>query len=213
MPETTPALPSWIPNFTPTAPNSKLTPAFLVRYAAGLQAGLYPAQAARDCGLHEDTVKAWRKQGREDREANPEAQTPYTIFLDVEERAVLDCEYIQINNIMAAASKDGRLALEFLARRFPDRWGRKDRGGIQVSAGDVGAEIQNFLIQLQQTNVTIQLPPATNGPIGYQPTGGPALAAGPDIVELVPAFGGATGMAALGTQDQDGSVWSPVGEV
>ena len=122
--------------FRPPARNSKLTAAFLRKVYTAIAMGLYHEQAARFGGVHPDTFSDWLTQGRRDREKIEDyeerggsyaEETPFSVLLQQVEAAELDSEYFALASVQSKIATDGRLALEYLARKFPERWGRKDR--------------------------------------------------------------------------------------
>jgi hypothetical protein len=79
--------------------------------------------ACNAAGIAPATFYHWLERGEADTEADK--QTIYSDFVDAVTRAIGLSEAALVRFARNAASKDGRVALEMLARRFPDRWATK----------------------------------------------------------------------------------------
>lgn len=79
--------------------------------------------ACNAAGIAPATFYHWLERGEADHEADK--QTIYSEFVDAVTRAIGQSEAALVKFARNAASKDGRVALEMLARRFPDRWATK----------------------------------------------------------------------------------------
>lgn len=90
---------------------TKLTPALQARIVALIEAGNYPAVAARATGVGESTFYRWMTDGR------PEFQE----FRESVERAEAMSEIQAVEKLYAS---DSRSVTGFLERRFPSRWRR-----------------------------------------------------------------------------------------
>lgn len=135
---------------------SKLTPAVQGLIVEALERGNYVDTAAEYAGVHRATVFRWLQEG-----AEPDAPAALRDFHDAVSRARAHAEHrmVEIVNRTAEggqllseivrtgpdgteevekryAPPDGRLALEFLGRAHPTRWGR--RNALEVSGPDGG---------------------------------------------------------------------------
>jgi hypothetical protein len=64
-------------------------------------------------------------------------EQPYTDFAEALERADLECEAALVEKWRGAAPEDWRAGKEFLARRFPERWGAQT-DDVMIGFGGVG---------------------------------------------------------------------------
>lgn len=115
-----------------------------------IRSGNYIETAAALAGISKTTLYSWLKRGAAegDRlEADPKAkplksELPYLDFLDAVDIALAEAENMDVQAITAAASEDWRAAAWRLERKFPDRWGRKDRLQAEVeNKGQVGLNL------------------------------------------------------------------------
>jgi len=98
-----------------------------------LEHGSYPTNAAKACGISEGTLRNWLQAGAEWDDAPieevPEERRPHVEFLRRATRAeAMGLVWHERNVRTAAASsrdRDGRLSLEFLARRQPDVYSKR----------------------------------------------------------------------------------------
>ena len=99
---------------------SRLTDELQREILDAVRAGSYLAPAARRAGVSDKTVYEWLRRGRE-----PGAPPRLAQFAVAYERAEAEGEIhlVAITRRQVAAG-DGRLALELLARKHPDRWAK-----------------------------------------------------------------------------------------
>lgn len=83
--------------------------------------GVSPEIAARAAGIAASTYYLWRSKGRETQDG------PYSEFSEAIENAIAECEARALRVIQRAAPKNWQAAMTMLERRFPDRWGRRER--------------------------------------------------------------------------------------
>ncbi len=100
---------------------SKLTPERQERIVALIAAGNYGVTACRAAGIAYQTYLNWLERGRQ------ETEGPYVNFLAAITRAEADAEQRLVEQIAAAVPTDWRAGAHLLERRYPDRWGRKER--------------------------------------------------------------------------------------
>jgi|SRR5829696_1101788 len=99
---------------------SKLTDDLEREILDAVRAGSYLAPAARRAGVSEKTIYEWRRLGRE-----PDAPPRLAQFAVALERAEAEAEVSILASIRHQIARgDGRLGLEVLARKHPDRWGK-----------------------------------------------------------------------------------------
>ena len=106
----------------PTGRPTKLTPALQQKICEAIRAGNYLMTAAAFAGIDKTTLHSWLRRGAR------EARGLYHDFADAVEKAQADAEARDVALIAKAAS-DGvwQAAAWRLERKFPDRWGRRDR--------------------------------------------------------------------------------------
>lgn len=101
---------------------SKLTPLVRARLVEGVLAGLNRAEAATRAGIAPATFAKWLKRGERSR-YGPEHDLVMII-----QAADAQLEFLLVKAIRTAAfAGDWRAAEALLKRRFPDRWGDRQR--------------------------------------------------------------------------------------
>jgi hypothetical protein len=76
--------------------------------------------ACAAAGIAQSTFYNWMERGEADLEHD--RQTRHSEFVEAVTRAIGESEAILVKFARNAAEKDGRVALDMLARRFPERW-------------------------------------------------------------------------------------------
>jgi hypothetical protein len=97
-----------------------LTPAIHQIIVDAITIGMYEAEAARLAGIDKTTLSKWKVQ------AAKKAGTPYSNLFNDMRDAMVKGEFNLATTVAGQARTDGRLALEVLSRKFPERWGRRD---------------------------------------------------------------------------------------
>jgi len=101
----------------------------------------------------------------------------YRIFQEAFAAAETYAAYVALKSIMEGLAVDPKLALEFLARRYPDQWGRvegqdrtgeKREGDTVVLTGikaDLGSMLERVFLRLnsQKHNGPLSIDPGPNG--------------------------------------------------
>lgn|SRR5215471_917121 len=105
---------------------SKLTDAVRERIATAVGSGNYLEAAAGYAGISRATFWRWMERGERERTGQ------YRAFRDAIREAEARAEVRMVAQWQQAIPEDWRAAAEFLARRFPDRWARRDH--LDVSA-------------------------------------------------------------------------------
>lgn len=106
---------------------TKLTDELEREILDAIKAGSYLNAAARRAGVSEKTVYAWLRVGRSE-----DPRPGLARFAAEFERAEAEAEVSVVATVRRAIGKgDGRLGLDFLARRHPDRWARNRPGAAE----------------------------------------------------------------------------------
>jgi transposase len=103
-------------------PKTSLTPEMQGRVIDAIRAGNYLDTAAAYAGIHRSTLHDWLKRGRS---KNPEE--PFASFVEAVEEAMGKAETRFVALIAEAAQTTWTAAAWWLERRYPDRWGRRER--------------------------------------------------------------------------------------
>lgn len=104
---------------------SKLTPKVREHLVKAIEAGNYVETAVRACGIGTSTYYRWMETGEAD-----VAHGKATIYRDLWEavkKAEAEAETKALKQIRSAASESWQAAAWYLERKFPARWGRKER--------------------------------------------------------------------------------------
>ena len=121
---------------------TKLTPETHAKIVQAIRDGNYLADAARAAGISRDSVHAWKRRGNAERtrlDADPnatplESEAAYLAFSDAEQAAEAEATVEIVQAWRSAAMTDWRAAMEWLARRHPDRWGKSQT--VRVDTAD-----------------------------------------------------------------------------
>ena len=105
---------------------TKLSPEIQERICSALRDGNYESAAAASAGVGASTVRQWLQWGRDAKSAR------YVAFLTAVTRAREEAELRLVELWQEAMPNDWRAIAEFLARRYPMRWGRRERAEIAV---------------------------------------------------------------------------------
>ena len=106
---------------------TKLSPEIQERICSALRDGNYEGAAAAAGGVGTSTVCRWLEKGRLAKSG------PYREFWASVTRAREDAELRLVAMWQEAMPSDWRAIAEFLARRYPERWGRRERAEVAVS--------------------------------------------------------------------------------
>lgn len=104
---------------------SKLTPAVHDHLVEAIKSGNYIETAVRACGIGVSTYYGWMERGEADL-ANGK-DTPYAELSEAIRKAEGEAETDALGEIRKAARDSWQAAAWYLERKFPARWGRKDR--------------------------------------------------------------------------------------
>ena len=118
---------------------SKLTPEVQEKVAASIRAGNFRYVAGLWAGIAERTFETWMRLGK----ARPRSKHGEfrRAVLEAEKAAEMRCVAL----VMKAASQDARHAEWWLERKYPQRWGRKDRHEVTgKGGGPVQAQLEDL---------------------------------------------------------------------
>lgn len=104
---------------------TKLDSARSARIIALIRAGNYIETAAAEAGIGSTTFRDWLKRGRRDADAGRE--TDFSRFADDVEQAQAASEAILVTGIATAAKKDWRAAAFLLERKWPLKFGSRQK--------------------------------------------------------------------------------------
>lgn len=107
-------------------------PALVKELIQVLQIGNYRSTACTYVGLSIDTFYNWMSRGKTDTDG------VYFEFRHAVLRAEAKSEVAAVTAIRRAISTDPRAAFEFLARKFPQKWGRNNSLNVNLNAGPGG---------------------------------------------------------------------------
>lgn len=91
--------------------------------------GNYASTAAEACGISSTTHYRWMEQGEDGIE-------PYSGYRDAIKRAEAEAEMNAVKVIKAASLENWTAGAWYLERKFPDKWGRKDKLTQEISGKD-----------------------------------------------------------------------------
>lgn len=138
-----------------------LTPKLQRKIVAMVRDGVSPEVAAVAAGIHRATYYDWRARGR------AEGSGLYTDFSDAIETAIAQCEARIASVVTKAFPTSWQAAMTLGERRFPDRWGRRERidiyehERIRREAERLSAELGLPVDQILRES-GVQLPVSTN---------------------------------------------------
>ena len=107
----------------------KLTPEVQERVCAALREGNYLEAAAAYAGITYRSLRSWLNQGKRARRGK------MFQFLQATLKAQADAEATVVAQWRQQIPENWQAARDFLARRFPDRWGPKERQEITGKGG------------------------------------------------------------------------------
>lgn len=124
------------------APGPELTPELAEHLLAGAATGMFKDSVAEACGIPPSQLDEYLRMG-----LSPGSVEPYRTFARRYRAAEKLAYRDALNCVVKAATSDPKLALSFLAARYPDEWGPKatknrQAGDLQPNAADVAAETE-----------------------------------------------------------------------
>ena len=114
---------------------TKLTPEVQDKIVGAIRAGNYAAIAAEYAGITESCFYLWLRRGR------AEGRGLYFQFLQAVKEAEREAEVRAVAIVQKHMGDNWTAAMTFLERKFPQRWGRRDRTPVEVDPRDVLAKL------------------------------------------------------------------------
>jgi len=105
---------------------SKLTPEVQDKVILALHGGNYFNTACRYAGISPGTGWSWIERGEAENPKRPRKDI-YVLFANAIREAEAKIEVDMVAQWQAQMPEDWRAVQMFLERRYPDRWGRKER--------------------------------------------------------------------------------------
>lgn len=106
---------------------SKLTPEVQKRLCDAIRAGNYYEAACAYAGIDYSTFRRWMKKGEGQKRGK------YREFCEAVTRAELEAEARLVAQWQQHMPNDYRAIRDFLERRFPERWGRREKIDANVT--------------------------------------------------------------------------------
>lgn len=140
----------------------KLTPKLQDDIVKVIRSGNYIETACAFVGINKTTFYDWLKRGAREKdrvERNPRAKVrkserKYVEFSNAIEKALAHAEIRDVAIIGKAAEKEWQAAAWRLERKFPDRWGRKDKYSLEHTGKDGGAIETSQKQEIDLSNLT-----------------------------------------------------------
>ncbi|WP_373896370.1 hypothetical protein [Virgibacillus sp. CBA3643] len=140
----------------------KLTPEIEQEIIKVVRSGNYVETACAYVGINKTTFYDWLKRGAREKDRlakNHKArmkkdEKKYVEFSNAIEKALAYAEIRDVAIIGQAAEDNWTAAAWRLERKFPDKWGRKDKQSIEHSGKDGGAIETSHKQQLDLSNLT-----------------------------------------------------------
>lgn len=141
---------------------SKLTPKIQEEILRVIKSGNYIETACAYVGINKSTFYEWLKRGAREKdrvEKNPRAKVrksekPYVDFSNAVEKALAQAEIRDVAIIGKAAEENWQAAAWRLERKFPERWGRKEKYALEHTGKDGGPIETSHTEQIDLSNLT-----------------------------------------------------------
>jgi hypothetical protein len=127
----------------------KFSKALVDKLEAAISAGAYVETACAIVGISKGLFYRWKTRGAK------EGKGPYRDFYLAIERAEAEAEKNAIETIRKAGRRQWTALAWYLERRYPGRWGRKDR-----LSGMLGGKLEVRIVREDQTGKA-EPPPET----------------------------------------------------
>ena len=114
---------------------TKLTPEVQEKVVSAIRAGNYAYVAAEYAGISSATFYSWLQQGNEAKRG------VYREFLEAVKKAESEAEVRAVAIIQKHMEGNWQAAMTYLERKFPDRWGRKDRLRVDLNPKEALEEL------------------------------------------------------------------------
>jgi len=140
----------------------KLTPKIQDEIIKVIRSGNYIETACAYVGINKTTFYDWLRKGAREKdrvESNPRARVKkdlkkYVDFSNEVEKALAHAEIRDVAIIGKAAEKEWQAAAWRLERKFPDRWGRKDKYALEHTGKEGGPIETSHTEELDLSNLT-----------------------------------------------------------
>lgn len=136
-------MPAVIPTSTAMNQNYRLTDDLVERVCATLEQGHYISVVCASVGISHSAFASWCRRGKTeyDRLLDPDVvpdpkELQYLNFYVAVEAAKVSAEIDMVAAWREHAETNWQAARDFLARRYPSRWGRKQGLTIELKEGD-----------------------------------------------------------------------------
>jgi len=113
-----------------------------------IRGGNYAETAAASAGISKVTFYNWKREGARERDKrqNPRYKpnpkmSGFVEFLNGVEKAEAECEVRGITRIQLVAREEWTAMAWYLERKFPARWGRRNRAEVPTSEDGAAQEI------------------------------------------------------------------------
>lgn len=118
---------------------TKLTDELQGKIVKAVLNGNYIEVSCRAVGIHPTTYARWMEQGEADEENDRD--TPHARFREAVMIANAEAETNALELLRQAMPSDPRMIVEWLQRRFPDRWRKRQALDIEAQA-NVKSEVE-----------------------------------------------------------------------
>ena len=136
---------------------TKLTPELQKKLIKCIRAGSYIVVACRAVGISEFAFYDWIKKGKKGIE-------PYTKFTKSVRQAQARGELKIYSEIRSQVKKDWRAGMEILARKYPQRWAKKDRLEVKTKKTveskqfiEISKKVDNLLPEQKKQLITLAI--------------------------------------------------------
>lgn len=116
---------------------SKLTPELQEKILFTIRLGNYTKTACLSVGITEASYYSWLAQGEKAKVGK------YFEFLEAVKKAEAEGEAHLVGMVVSAGPTNWQAAMTILERKYPDRWGRKDRRDVDITSG--GKPIKTYV--------------------------------------------------------------------
>lgn len=114
---------------------TKLKPEVQDKIVSAIRAGNYACVAAEYAGISAATFYVWLQRGSEEKKG------AYRDFLDAVKKAESEAEVRAVAMVQKHMAENWQAGMTYLERKFPDRWGRRDRLKVEVEPQKVLASL------------------------------------------------------------------------
>lgn len=122
---------------------SKLTPEVSGHLLQAIKTGHYYESACAYAGIDYTTFRNWMRQGEKQEKGE------YFNFFNAVRRAEAEAEIKMVELWREQMPRDWKAARDFLERRFPERWGKRER--VELTGNEGGPveieEVRKMLIE------------------------------------------------------------------